>query len=111
MVHLPVRTEHIEVDAIHANVGPYATWMASWLTSLPGSTWASGLPNSEHGQHCRNGPPAMAQRMLGFQTQFGHRAVEFGQVEEGIVAKAASPPRSLHDCALNRALGGIDRKS
>lgn len=50
----------------------------------------------------------MAERELGFQVNFSHCAFEIGQIEEGVVAEAASSPGGLQDCSSDEPFGGLD---
>src|SRR5271157_6382248 len=50
----------------------------------------------------------MAEGELGFEVEFGHGAVQGGQVEEWIVAEAACASWSFEDKTLDRALGGME---
>jgi hypothetical protein len=47
----------------------------------------------------------MAEGKLGFEVDFGHRAVEFGEEEERVVAKATGAARRIEDKAFDGALG------
>ena len=64
-----------------------------------------------HGQECGEGASAMAEGELGFEVDFGHGAVECGQVEERVVAKAAGAAGRVEDEAFDRALGGVKRQA
>jgi hypothetical protein len=59
-----------------------------------------GNSGAQHGQQRGNGAAAMAERVLGFEIEFGHGAVERGQVEERVVAEAAGAARALQGSGL-----------
>jgi hypothetical protein len=54
------------------------------------------------------GAAAVTKGVLGFEVDFGHGVVQFGQVEEGVVAEAASSAGGFKDESVDVALGGGD---
>ena len=61
----------------------------------------SGL---EHGEKCDDGTAPMAQGELGFEVDFGHGAVEGGEVEERVIAEAAGAPGGFENQTFDGAL-------
>ena len=50
----------------------------------------------------------MAEGMLGFEIDFGHGVLEFGQIEERVVAEAARAARRFEDESFDRAVCCIE---
>ncbi len=50
----------------------------------------------------------MAEGELGFEINFGHGAVEAGQVEKRVVAEAAGAAGGFEDAAFDGAFGGVE---
>ena len=69
---------------------------------------APQVSDVKHGQKTLERAPPVAERKLGFEIQFGHAAVNLRQIEERIVAKAASAARGFKDEPFDGAFGGLD---
>src|SRR5579862_5234670 len=60
--------------------------------------------NMELGEECGESAAAMAEGELGLEVDLGHGAVELGQVEKRVVAKASSAAWRVQDHALDCAV-------
>ena len=63
----------------------------------------------EHGEQRGDGAASMAEGELGFEVEFGHGAVEGGEIEKGVVAEATGASGGFKDEAFDGALGGVER--
>jgi hypothetical protein len=59
------------------------------------------------GEEVGEGAAAVAEGELGLEIDFGHGAVEFWQIEEGVVAEASGASRGVEDRALDGSIGHV----